>query len=217
MSDDMKVFASGAKRAKDEARFDLIPRSGLTRLAARYTMGARKYGEHNWQKGLADPEYVAQFKAHMAAHMMNFFEEGCEKDDNLAAIAWGAMALMEVEERHGHSGVRSRLSIERSREGESSAQAATDPRPGPYSGDTRGGGGRGPERGFGFVATGVASPPAGTPEKSAVNVQRIVFHNGVEEYALKRGDRAGRSDGAKLATNARRTGRKPKSKNRRKK
>lgn len=60
-------------------------------------MGAEKYGEWNWQKGLKDPEYVAQFKAHLMAHMVDYLEKGCVEDDNLAAIAWGSFALMECE------------------------------------------------------------------------------------------------------------------------
>lgn len=216
MSDKEATFKSGAKRSEVAPRYDLIPRAGLRRLAARYTMGAAKYGEYNWQKGLADREYVAQFKAHLFAHMLDFMEDGCEKDDNLAAIAWGAMALMEVEERHGHSGVRSRLSIERSREGEQRASPIADPRPGSYSGDSRGGGGGSAERSVGLVATGVASPSPSELEKFADDFRNIMRNQIMEKYSLKGGDRAGRGNRNKLATDARRSGRKSKSKNRRK-
>lgn len=93
----MVEFKSGAKRGANALRFDLIPTGPLRRLAERYTMGAEKYGEWNWQKGLRDPQYIAQFKAHMFAHLVNYLERGCSDDDNLAAIAWGAFALMECE------------------------------------------------------------------------------------------------------------------------
>jgi hypothetical protein len=97
MPEKMRKFKSGAKRSGDKPRYDLIPHEGLRRLAERYTLGASKYGEYNWQKGLKDPEYIKQFKCHLAAHLFDYFENGCSKDDNLAAIVWGCFALMEVE------------------------------------------------------------------------------------------------------------------------
>lgn len=97
MPEPMVEFKSGAKRSSKALRFDLIPTEPLRRLAERYTMGAEKYGEWNWQKGLKDPEYIAQFKAHLFAHLVDYLENGCEVDDNLAGIAWGAFALMECE------------------------------------------------------------------------------------------------------------------------
>lgn len=97
MSEKMVEFKSGAKRGANALRFDLLPVEGLRRLAKRYTGGAERYGEGNWKKGLKDPEYIAQFKAHMLAHIVDYLENGCKDDDNLAAVAWGAFALMEVE------------------------------------------------------------------------------------------------------------------------
>lgn len=96
----MRKFESGAVRDEDKPRYDLIPHEGLRRLAQRYTMGAAKYGEWNWEKGLTDPEFLKQAKCHMVAHMWEYFAAGNEADDNLAAIAWGCMTLMEAEKRH---------------------------------------------------------------------------------------------------------------------
>lgn len=99
IKEDMKTFASGAKRSNLVPRYDLIPAEGLRRLAERYTLGAAKYGEYNWQKGLLDKEYVDQFKCHLIEHFYKYITEGCSKDDNLAAVAWGAFALMEAEKK----------------------------------------------------------------------------------------------------------------------
>ena len=93
----MVEFSSGARRSSKALRYDLIPPAGLERLARRYTLGAERYGDWNWQKGLKDAEYVNQFKAHLLAHWVAYLRDGCTKDDNLAAIAWGAFALMEAE------------------------------------------------------------------------------------------------------------------------
>lgn len=93
----MLVAESGAKRSKACLRYDLIPVEFVRRIAKRYTDGAVKYGEWNWQKGLRDKPYIAQFKAHIIEHWLEFMEHGNEKDDNLAGMAWGIAALMEVE------------------------------------------------------------------------------------------------------------------------
>lgn len=93
-------FKSGAVRAK-ALRYDLLPPRALKRLAARYTLGSIKYSEgdgSNWKKGLLDPEFVKQFEAHMIEHWIAWKIDGCKKDDNLAAMAWGCFALMEAEE-----------------------------------------------------------------------------------------------------------------------
>lgn len=94
----MVEFKSGAKRSEKALRYDLIPPRALRRLAERYTMGAEKYGDENWKKGLLDPEYVKQFEAHLIEHWVRWKLDGCKKDDNLAAMAWGCFALMEAEE-----------------------------------------------------------------------------------------------------------------------
>jgi len=99
----MIEFKSGARRSSKALRYDLIPAAGLERLAQRYTLGAERYGDWNWQKGLQDTEYVNQFKAHLLAHWVAYLRDGCTKDDNLAAIAWGAFALMEAEAQSAKS------------------------------------------------------------------------------------------------------------------
>lgn len=90
--EEMRVFESGCVRStdSDEVRYDLIPPIALRRLAARYKMGADKYGEYNWQKGMP----LGVVINHLQNHLEKFKLEGCIDDDNLAAIAWGAFALM---------------------------------------------------------------------------------------------------------------------------
>ena len=50
----LTTFASGAVRGTDaeNVRFDLITPIGLRRLAETCAEGAKKYGDHNWQKGM---------------------------------------------------------------------------------------------------------------------------------------------------------------------
>jgi hypothetical protein len=88
---------SGAIRSNDvHLRYDLIPVPAFRRLTKRYTDGAVKYGEHNWQKGF---KWSVVFN-HMMEHMMKFQNGEFPEDDHLAAIAWGAFALMIYQSTH---------------------------------------------------------------------------------------------------------------------
>jgi len=53
-AENMTQFPSGAVRSSDadNERWDLITPIGLRRLAQTCAEGARKYGDHNWQKGI---------------------------------------------------------------------------------------------------------------------------------------------------------------------
>lgn len=90
-------FASGAVRSNDvdHLRFDLIPPNALKRLAARYAMGAEKYGDHNYLKGIPYSNIIN----HLEAHLNKFKTQRCVSDDNLAAIAWAACSLMVFEDQ----------------------------------------------------------------------------------------------------------------------
>lgn len=94
---------SGAKSSSWRPRYDLIPLSGLRRLAERYGSGAKAYGEWNWQKGIDDPEYVRDRLNHAIEHLILYAQKNAtgqkNDDDDLAAAAWGCFFLMEVEER----------------------------------------------------------------------------------------------------------------------
>lgn len=193
-----KEFKSGAKRSAEAPRYDLIPWAGLRRLALRYGMGAKKYGEFNWQKGLEDKEFVNQFKAHLIEHVWAFLRDGCTLDDNLAAIAWGAFALMEVEERHGHHAVYSQRDIEGNGKGGSDTQTSPDPRSRTVRGNPVRGGGRGDERGFGLVTTGIASPSSNKLTDITVDLSNVSRHRKLSERTSKRGGRAGRGNGNRM-------------------
>lgn len=90
-----KTFPSGAVRSKDadDTRFDLISPIGLRRLAARYALGAKKYDDHNWRKGMPHSDLLNHLMRHA-----NLYNSGDRSDDHLAAVAWGAFALMHFEE-----------------------------------------------------------------------------------------------------------------------
>jgi len=96
------TFTSGAKRSEKMPRYDLIPARPNRRLALRYTMGV-KYGEWNWYDGIRDREFVIDALNHLQAHLDKAKERISKGDmtfvdDDLAAVAWGAFAVMEAQE-----------------------------------------------------------------------------------------------------------------------
>jgi hypothetical protein len=90
------TFATGAKREHLADRFDLIPPLVLRRLARRYALGAKKYGERNYQKGLP----VSDVFNHALEHLLQWYEDlrnAClSSDDHLAAALWNIATLIEL-------------------------------------------------------------------------------------------------------------------------
>jgi len=87
-------FASGAVRKKlDDVRYDLISPFGLRRLAMTYAGGAKKYGDHNWRKGIPFSNLLNHVLSHITLYLAG--ENG---EDHLAHAAFGLFALMEFEE-----------------------------------------------------------------------------------------------------------------------
>jgi hypothetical protein len=95
--------ASGARQTRVEGRYDLICPTGLRRLAIRYELGAKKYGDLNWCQAHDDPEYQRSRLNHLIKHVVHYLQQGnASEDDDLAAICWNAMALMHFSENCKH-------------------------------------------------------------------------------------------------------------------
>ncbi len=90
------VFKGGAARSEEKPRYDLIPAAGLRRIALRFTLGAAKFGDRNWEKGGAD--FIRDIPNHMAEHLF-LYMSGDRSDDHLAAIGWGAVARIYFDEK----------------------------------------------------------------------------------------------------------------------
>lgn len=96
-------------RKDDEGklRFDLIPPGALKELAAVYTVGASKYGDRNWEQGLAWGRVFAAIQRHLWAFWGG---EDLDPDDglsHLAHAAWGCLTLMEYAQTHPEMDERS--------------------------------------------------------------------------------------------------------------
>lgn len=88
-------FDTGAIREGQagKGRFDLITPVGLRRLALWYELGAKKYDDRNWEKGMPTSNCLNSMFRHMTKYMA-----GMDDEDHLAAIVWNAFAIMHYEE-----------------------------------------------------------------------------------------------------------------------
>ena len=77
----------------DKPRYDLIPPEALDGLARLYGLGAGKYDDRNWEKGLAWSRVFAA----MMRHAWKWFRgEDYDREDgqhHLLSVIWCAMAL----------------------------------------------------------------------------------------------------------------------------
>lgn len=89
------TYDSGATREPSEGkgRFDLISPFALARLARWYELGAQKYSDRNWEKGISFSRYMDSAMRHLNKFMMGMTDE-----DHLAAAAWNIMAIIHHQE-----------------------------------------------------------------------------------------------------------------------
>jgi len=76
-----------------KGRFDLISPFALNRLAKWYELGAQKYTDRNWEKGMPFSRYVDSAFRHLVKYMMGMTDE-----DHLVAAVWNLFAIMHHEE-----------------------------------------------------------------------------------------------------------------------
>ena len=89
-----KEFGTGAVRdsAEDKPRPDLISPYAQWRKGEWLRLGAIKYAERNWEKGMQFSRCIASIFRHLLQYMM-----GKTNEDHLAAIAVNAEFLMHYE------------------------------------------------------------------------------------------------------------------------
>lgn len=90
---------SGTAKKNDagKLRYDLVPPVPLEALAAVYSIGAAKYGDYNWRKGMAWGRIYAALMRHLQAWWQGETHAQDDGQHHLAAVLWCAMTLMEYE------------------------------------------------------------------------------------------------------------------------
>ena len=78
---------------EEKPRPDLLSPFAEERQGHWLRMGAAKYAERNWEKGMPFSRCVASLKRHVMR-----YQQGMRDEDHLAAIMFNAMALIHYEE-----------------------------------------------------------------------------------------------------------------------
>ena len=89
-----KIVSAGTKYDDGKLRMDLIPSQQIEGLASVFTMGARKYEDRNWERGM---KWSKVFRA-MLGHAWAFWRgERYDPEDgqhHMVSAVWCALALL---------------------------------------------------------------------------------------------------------------------------
>lgn len=96
-------MSAGRKFDAGKARFDLIPPRPLEEVARLYGLGAAKYGDRNWELGIGFGRLFAAMMRHAWAWWRGEQHDPEDGQHHLAAVAWAALCLMELERTHAES------------------------------------------------------------------------------------------------------------------
>lgn len=89
----------GRKDDSGKLRFDLLPVEPLKKVVDAYTMGAKKYGDRNWEKGLEWGRVYAAMQRHSWAWWGGEIHDRADGQHHLASVVWCALSLMEYEDK----------------------------------------------------------------------------------------------------------------------
>lgn len=94
------MSGGGQKFDGGKLRYDLLPVHPLEELVRVFTIGAGKYGDNNWRKGIAYTRLFAAICRHLFAWWRGETHDPDDGQHHLASVAWGALVLMELEKTH---------------------------------------------------------------------------------------------------------------------
>lgn len=91
-SGDRTQFATGAVRDMHEGkgRMDLLPMTAIIELSRHCEEGAKKYGEHNIDKGIPQHSLCDSAMRHLVKYM-----RGDQDENHIRAAAWNLMWALE--------------------------------------------------------------------------------------------------------------------------
>ena len=91
--------AGGVKFDIGKPRMDLIPPNAMLELGRLYHLGAEKYSDRNWEKGMDQARMLAAMERHMQLYKAG---EDTDPDpqvdgmNHLIQVAWNALSLYEL-------------------------------------------------------------------------------------------------------------------------
>lgn len=84
---------SGVKFDNGKPRTDLVPPEAVLGLADLYRMGAEKYADRNWEKGMNYTRLIGAMERHMLAYKSGENYAPDDKQHHMLSVAWCAFAL----------------------------------------------------------------------------------------------------------------------------
>ena len=96
-SGNRREFNTGAVRdmAEGKGRMDLLPHSAIIEISKHCENGAKKYGEHNVDKGIPTSSLCDSAARHLAKYLAGHTDE-----DHLLASAWNLLWAIEMRVKH---------------------------------------------------------------------------------------------------------------------
>lgn len=96
-SGNRREFGTGAVRDMGEGkgRMDLLPWAAIMEVSKHCEAGAKKYGEHNVDKGLPEHSFIDSAFRHLAKHT-----DGWVDEPHLLAAAWNILWAIQMELKH---------------------------------------------------------------------------------------------------------------------
>lgn len=88
--------AAGKKWDGGKLRWDLVPWDAFEQVVERFTHGAQKYGDNNWQfVDDAENRYFAALMRHLIAHRKGeLYDPDFPGNLHISAAAWNALVLV---------------------------------------------------------------------------------------------------------------------------
>lgn len=88
------THCTGAQKepSAGRGRYDLLPTEALRRDAIHYELGAQKYADRNWERGIPFSMCMCSLLRHATQWL-----GGDRSEDHLAAVRWWAGAIMTYE------------------------------------------------------------------------------------------------------------------------
>lgn len=100
MADNRVPLDAGAKFDGEKIRWDLMPDDALEETAKVYTLGASKYEDRNWEKGISYMRIVAALKRHLNAWVRGEKYDSDNGQPHLASVVWNGLTLLSYELRN---------------------------------------------------------------------------------------------------------------------
>ncbi len=94
-----EVFVSDTKHGATKAdgekldRFDLLPWDIIMELAELYGIGARKYDDRNWEKGMSWGRLIRALFSHMAKFLLRRKYDPVDGQRHIISVIWCGVAL----------------------------------------------------------------------------------------------------------------------------